>query len=292
MKVVNITHSDVDGATCAILIKEFCRQKGFECEVHKATVNNIDSIFKDVYNESHDQLTIITDVSFKNEPSLVETATNIVLIDHHGTANKSKVKKKLVKTDEGESATRLVYNYLTRLGTNFDEKFKKLADIAHDYDTYALTMATSRAVNYLYYFYYFERFVSRFKNGFDKLTEDELLFLKCKRDQIKKALTNLKVTDIMENEVAFIIEEDNINELAEHLYKEQNYKYVFIYSPKRSTLGMRSCPDAPIHCGEFLELFGGGGHLHSGGVQVKTMADIDKILDGFETVWYEFHPPF
>lgn len=281
MKIINITHSDMDGAVCAILIKEYARQKNIECETIKFKYNdNINDLIKG--NEKNK--IIITDIS----PDDLKDNNNILLIDHHLGSDVSPIKNKYIDVNEGTSACKLVYEYFTKAGINFDVKFKRLMEMGHDYDSWTHKYKASKLLNYLFGFYYFNRFVNRFEYGFDKFTEDEQTFLKCKINDIKNILTNLKFTAI-NDKVAFVIEEHNLADIAEELYSNRGFLYVFMYSPKRQAISMRCHNDALINCGEFLELFGGGGHRTSGGVIVKDEKKIDEILKAFQIIYDEYH---
>jgi oligoribonuclease NrnB/cAMP/cGMP phosphodiesterase (DHH superfamily) len=289
MKIINYSHSDTDGCVCSILVNEYARQKNIPCVVNKARYEIIDELFKDNY--SKEDFHIITDISLKNEPEWLKNVNNVLLIDHHSGNEKSTLKNKVIDSHEGTSACKLVYEYFTSKGCVYDEKFKKLMELGHDHDSWNHLFKSSKALNYLYYFYTFGRFFDRFKNGFDKFSKDELCFLKCKNDEIKYALTNLEYSAIIDD-VAFIIVENNLSEVAEELYTNRGFMYVFMYSPQRKALSMRSRKDATIHCGEFLQLFGGGGHRNSGGVLVDGNSKIDEVLKGFRLVYEEYHPPF
>lgn len=286
MKIISISHSDLDGSICSILVKEYARQKGIECEVIKYGYGSkID--LNQILEENKNNKIIITDIS----PDGIKNSDNILLIDHHLGSEESEIKNKVVDIGEGTSACRLVYNYFTKAGIVFNEKFTKLMELGHDYDSWTHKYKASKAVNYLFGLYYFYRFVDRFEHGFDKFTEDEQTFLKCKYRDIKNILTNLKYNAI-NDKVAFVIEENNLSDIAEELYMNRGFLYVFIYSPKRNSMSMRCHNDALINCGEFLELFGGGGHRNSGGVVVKDEKKIDEILKAFEIVYDEFHSIF
>ena len=291
--MINLTHSDLDGAISAILVNEYANQKNISCNIIKARYDTIDEIFS--YNYKKDDYIIITDISLKNEPEWISSVNNVLLIDHHSGVERSKIKdkNKIIDSSEGTSACKLVYNYFTSKVDVpiFNEDFKRLMIFGHDYDSWTHEYKSSKSLNYLYYFYHFERFVDRFKFGFKNFTKDEILFLKCKNNEIKNILTNMDYS-VINDDVAFIIENDNLNEIAEELYMNRGFKYVFMYSPKRKVLSLRSHKDAIIHCGEFLQVFGGGGHRCSGGISVSGDAQISEVLKGFEVVYDEYHPVF
>lgn len=289
MKIINITCSDLDGAVSAILVKEYARQKNIPCDIIKGRYDTIETIFSDNY--SKENYIIITDMTMKNEPEWIGNVTNVLLIDHHNGSDKSRIKNKVVDSAEGTSACKLVYDYFTSKGCVYDDKFKKLMELGHDFDSYTHSLATSKALNYLYYLYYFERFVDRFKSGFVKFSKDELTFIKCKINEIKNSLTKLEFNAI-NDDVAFIVSDDNITEITEELLTNRGFMYVFVYSPVRKALSLRSSNSATINCGEFLEIFDGGGHKFSGGIRIKDMKEIDDILKGFEVAYEEFHSIF
>lgn len=288
MKIKQISHSDLDGVVSAILVQEYCRQKGYELEIHKAHYSDILKTFKEVYDKK--SLVILTDVSFDDkEPEWVKDANNILMIDHH-TTNTSKIKNKYIKFDK--CASSLVYEYFTNKGFVFNEKFKNLVTLANDYDLFIKKYQLSTMLNYLYFLYKFEGFLNRFKDGYDTLNKEEIFYLKQKQKQIKNILTNLEFNVINEH-VAFVTTEECLNEISVDLYTNRGFIYVFIYNPTMKSLSLRSRNDAIIHCGEFLQLFGGGGHKCAAGLVIgDNLNKINEVLKGFEIAYDEYHPVF
>lgn len=287
MKVVSITHSDLDGVVCAILIKEYCRQKGHELEIFKAHYNDIDTIFKDNYDKN--KFIIISDISLQKEPEWATKVNNILYIDHHSTV-KSNLKNKYVNYTK--AGCQLVFEYFSQRGVKFSPEFEKLTKLANDYDLWQNKYKLSTMVNYLYFLYKFESFLTRFTKGFNELSKEELFYLQQKQREIRNVLTNIKYDAINEH-VAFVTTGDYINEISKELYTNRGFMYVFIYNPDLKSLSLRGNNDCVIHCGEFLEMFGGGGHRGSGGLYIgDNIKKISEVLKGFEVAYDTYHPIF
>ncbi len=279
MKFVLITHADLDGVACAILVQEYCKEKGHDLEIYKAHYSDVNRIFNEVYDKR--SLVMLTDISLEAEPSWIAEANNVLLIDHHITV-KSKIKNQYVKFDR--AGCNLVYDYYTEKGFVYKPEFKTLMTLANDYDLFSDKYKMSNMLNYLFFLYKFEGFLNRFKDGYDTMTQEEVFYLKQKQKQIKNVLTNMEFSAINEH-VAFVTTQDFLNEISRELYTNRGFIYVFIYNPIMKSLSLRAKNDAVIHCGEFLQIYGGGGHRCAGGITIgDDLKKIDEILKGFGVI--------
>lgn len=91
MRFVNVTHNDLDGVTCGILVKKFCDEKNIDLETISANYGEIPEIFYSVIattKEKNEKLNlIITDLNVRKEvlEKILshECVYSVVFIDHH-----------------------------------------------------------------------------------------------------------------------------------------------------------------------------------------------------------------
>lgn len=283
MTIVNLTHRDLDGVVSSILINDWCEAKGFEFTKIPATYRNIDDIFKRFYNQK--DFFIISDISINNEDVIpnIEDKNNILIIDHHPRKVTSKIKKQVLRLDEG-AGCRLTYKYLEGKGHKFSKSLERLMILGNDFDLYKNNYKASKIMNHLFFFYNFRDFFERFKCGFTgEFLESEKKFLLYKQKEIRNILDNISY-DTLSPRVAFTIAFAEIDEVAEHIIKKYDFECVVIYNPNMKTLSFRSKMDSIIDLGLFLNKYKGGGHAHAAGVSITDDNQIADILEKFVEV--------
>src|SRR4030067_1149854 len=201
-----LTHSDFDGAVCAILFNQVFP----EGKVFKGTYANINDIFRTQIVESKEKLenVFITDISF----------------------------------------------------TGDDFKISKI-------------------INRLYYFYSFEKFLERFKNGFSEFLPSEKDFIVKNNNYLQDLFKKTEYLKVAEN-VYFIMVTDAIDEVADYFFKiNPALDTVFILNSKNNSLSMRGKHE--IDYGKFLIPFVGGGHPNAAAVKIKNPNENFKIIETF-----------
>ncbi len=153
--ILHITHNDLDGAGCAILIK-----KCFD-RVNTAYLNydEVDSYLEENY-KMYDKV-IITDVT--PTPLKIEklkNKMNLTLIDHHKSTEVLKKYDFTIHSLE-KSATLLTYEWLVEKGYHI-ENYKELAECINDYDLWLMKIEDSLKMNMLFTLIGIGRYVERF----------------------------------------------------------------------------------------------------------------------------------
>lgn len=280
MLITNITHSDLDGVVSSILLHDyFDGKEGIEFTKIKATYRSVGDIFKRYYTSTG--IFFITDISLPDESIIpnIEDKTNIILLDHHPQEVPSKIKKQIVKINEG-AGCKLVYNYLLTKNHIFSEPLKKLMLLGNDYDTWVHAYPFSKKLNYLFYYYGFMDFFERFKCGIDQLLDSEKKFLMLKQKEIENILNRLHYDEI-NSRLAFVIANHEIDEIADFVIHKHNFENVIIFNKRNKVLSFRNRKDSTIDLGKFLKQFNGGGHKNAAGVAIKDDNDIANIIEKF-----------
>lgn len=275
--ILHITHNDMDGAGCAILVK-----KCFE-NVHTAYLNyhEVDEYIKENYR-MYDRI-IISDVT----PSIgtIETLKNkcnLFVIDHHKTSEKLK-KFDFTIHDLSKSATLLTFDWLLGEGHNV-EAYRGMAECINDYDIWLMERADSLTMNIMFTLFGIGRFVNRFlENPSDSFTETEQILLDIEKENqdkyIQQAANNTHFfRDNRGRETAVVFAERYNSELGNHMIVEENLDYIIIINAQKDKVSLRSRADVDIS--EIAVANGGGGHKNASGFSTEFDFGLEIFLKG------------
>lgn len=225
-KVINITHNDLDGIGCPIVIKFFYNSKSVEpiyCgyhDVEAAIAKVLDRI------EAGENITqvYITDISFRKESGLdkrIEQLNNsagyclIQLFDHHATSgylNKYDwAWSHETDEDSGKKkcGTQWVYEFLLNeamlnsyhIHDEVQRSLRKFVTLVNLWDTWRWVedfpenpCTPAQELNMIYSLegkkIFMERYIEKISNGEEMIDEEEELLLQCKRQEIEKDISN------------------------------------------------------------------------------------------------------
>lgn len=260
--ILHITHNDLDGAGCSVLMKKFL-------EPDFTVYLNYDEIDNFIINNSHKyQKIIITDLSPSLEVAkFLAESVDVLFIDHHITS------EHLVEYfdsfhDTTKSGTLLTFEWLVE--NNFEcGSYRNFAELVNDYDMWHLRLADSLKLNMLFSLFGIERFVERFlKNPFVKFDSGEALILDIEEEAKNKYLSNgLKnislFTDKQGRIFAVIFAEKYNSELGHYIVNNSEASYVVIINAQKKKISLRS--KAEIDVSEIAVQNGGGGHKNAAG---------------------------
>ena len=275
------THHDLDGVTCAILLKKVFPNIEIVKNTY-ATINN--NFLKHIHysKKKYDKI-FIADISLNEDIHIQELIHKnnkiITFIDHHPLRYNFHITDTYHNLNKSGSLLTLEY-LIKKYNFEFSKEIKKLVVYANDYDLWKHKYVLSKVINRLFYFYAFDKFFKRFQNGFNGLSSEELDYIKKNHAYIQKKLIETEYSKVSDN-VIFVTASEFIDELAEHYY--QNIKgvdTVFVLNTKNNNLSIRGTHPA-IHYGQFAELFGGGGHEKASGIKTTGYAQIEKIINDF-----------
>ena len=274
-KIINLTHSDLDGVVCAILLKKIYS----EVKVHSCTYKTVNDKFGELINEFPNATYYITDMSLdesKFKEFLVGNK-NIHLIDHHPAAESSIIENKVVYMNRG-SGCKLVLDTLLAQGHLFDSEMKKLVEIASDYDTWTHKLKMSKILNRLYSYYRFKGFLNRFEDGISNFTEEEKEYIKKNNDHINSYLKSIEVFDIDDGCYLVKTKENYVDEICQYIIDTLNADTVFLYHVHSKKLMLRG---KYLNYGEFAKEFGGGGHPYAASISIGSGEELGNIIQKF-----------
>jgi oligoribonuclease NrnB/cAMP/cGMP phosphodiesterase (DHH superfamily) len=221
---------------------------------------------------------------------------NFILLDHHDSAKQlDGINKCIVDTSGNHCGATLCYKHLL-----MDEGFEfrhltKLVTIALDYDLWhhKLPNHIAKDLNFMYYRYWGEEFIEKYKNGFNGFTEDEKEYLAVKWKEIEEEIKTAQYIDVfaetnpeLKNKFCMIVlpnAKGEVNELCEYAIKNLGYEVILTVNPfkkKLSTRASKHAHDRGLHIGEFhMKLNIGGGHPQAGGAQYSDDAHLEKICE-------------
>ena len=280
-KIINVTHKDLDGIVCAILLNNFCYAKDIDFEYVPSTYRNVDKMFSESIKENCQ--IFITDISLVNESNFPELSemSNIHFIDHHPRDAKSAIKKQYHGIDKG-AGCKMVFDYIEKTyNYKFDKHLRRLMLIANDYDLWIHDYKISKLMNRLFYYHGVDKFFLRFASGFNgKWTEEEKTFFVAKAAEIQEIKDNLMIKKISDS-VRLTVVSKEVDEMAEYVQQKENAKYVFIYNDFLKSVSVRATADAEVHLGNFVKEFGGGGHEKAAAVSIEDETKLFTLLEAF-----------
>jgi nanoRNase/pAp phosphatase (c-di-AMP/oligoRNAs hydrolase) len=221
---------------------------------------------------------ILTDIHPKCLSSL-EMSDNVILIDHHKSAEEyhNPKKNRFVISDRGCASVLVKYWAEKIYGVDLSE-LDNLVYLTNDYDTWRINNPKSKMMADLQFHYYHpKKFITEFFNGRTKLNEDELAWLKNRKKLFKDLYSKLEVYDLDKIKGCYVEATDFINEVADCLLTQEGYNVVFVRNPRSNKISARHRLKG-LDMGNILkELNLGGGHAEAAGFTVIKEEVQDKI---------------
>lgn len=278
--VLNITHCDLDGCGCAIVLGNI-----FKNITHQfVSFYNIDKVLQNINYDNYDYV-IITDIF----PSDAQYLNNdkIILFDHHPSPFKDFNKHRYVITQKGCASVIVKYYFenIYNIDLSYLNEFIKYVN---DYDLWNLKYKESKILNDLLfnkYSFKYHDFVNDFKLGRVKFFNDELKFIDDLNKKFFNIYNNIDVIELDSINACVVNEGQFINDIADKLLKEQNYAIVFMYSKNRCSIRVNI--NHEIDIGKILKTLNiGGGHEKSAGMICDNYDDFLLKLDILEKYLY------
>ena len=277
MQTLHISHNDLDGLGCGVLIKKFI--SGNIKTVYLG-YDDIDRYIEDNYHY-YDRI-IITDVSPQyGTVEMLAGEKDVLIIDHHASSEALK-DFHFTHHDITKCATMLTYEYLLQKGFKAEE-YEEFARCINDVDMWFLKREDSLKMSVLFNLMGIirmeERFLSAAYNGFTD-TEKLLITLEEERrdNYIKKAMKNIEtIKDKDGLTFAIVFAESYVSELGNYIISEDISDYVMLINAQSKKISLRSRKDIDIR--HIAERNGGGGHKNAAAFPIKNETfDIDNLL--------------
>lgn len=293
-----VVHNDTDGGASAVCIINHIEQKygkDAEWSIWAGTYTSVDMYVERLMdNPEQFERVFIADISVKPELAK-QFPDNFILLDHHESAALlNGINGCIVDTRPTVCGATLCYKHLLLdLGYKCDH-LKKLVAIARDYDCWihALPKSIAKNLNFLYYRkdMWIDGFIRRFKDGFDKFTPEEVIFLTQKWKDIKTEIETTDYKDIMgdpyKGKFCLIVLPSNtgeVNELCEHALKNLKFEVVMTVNPKKNKISTRISDHAAkqgLSIGMFHSALKiGGGHPQAGGATYQSQEHLEEICE-------------
>jgi len=278
VSTVLITHTDLDGAVCAVLFKAVTPEVFPEGKVHYCNYDDVDETVRRVVEEEKPDNLLLTDISVRPETAEWldgQKQLGVKLLDHHKTAAPLRIYQWAV-VDESSCGAKLFWDFL-RQGLTDEyprlvlEPYENLVDLTDDWDRWLHQRPESRRLNALFHALGRDRFVARFlSDQWVDFTEGEALILELEEERkkryVEKALRRVyRLDHACGHKEGVVCAEQYFSDLgAAILTTWPELDYVSILDFARQEVSLRSRPGG-IDVGEVARKFSGGGHPGAAG---------------------------
>lgn len=260
MRVLSISHWDLDGCGCQIVLANYFDNITFR----SCTFNNIDTALLHTPYDQYD-VVFVTDIYPKSEESIV-CPEKTVILDHHDSAQHLHDPAKNRLVDNSHCATHLVKRYIETKTKRNLTYLKSLVYLINDYDCWIHNNPKSRMLNELYGRYRENRFRKRFMQGHTRFTTEEITFIQQRIREFRQEWDKLELFDLPVSNGCLFVSSEFINDLGDRLLREEGYKLIFMINPKSHHISVRHKIEG-LHIGHLLQdLQIGGGHENAGGI--------------------------
>ena len=277
-KILNISHSDLDGISSSIVLGNTFQAKNISYQY--TDYNKIDELLQAINFKDYD-FVILTDIS-PNKLSLDDLPENLILLDHHDSAIHLHDPKKFRFVVTKNCGAVLAMKFCEKvLGVDLSY-LRKLIYHTNDYDLWIHKSPFSKDLNYLFYLYWEDKMRKRFFDGNMELDDNEKQFLKNRHDTFNKLWDDFTYVTIEDFSGLIFSTDDFINELSHKAMTELDIEYSFCINEKTKNISVRTTNEN-IHLGNILKELGlGGGHPKSAAmnpVEIVNLYDnIDKVV--------------
>ncbi len=294
-KVVLVTHNDLDGVGCQIILKSICSH--FDVTVINCNYDKVDKIVKNLVtgSEHYDRL-FITDISVRDSSvvELIDKTTcfgHVVLLDHHETVedlnNYSWATVKMVdENNKRVCGTTLLLDYINNITKDIFKQYRDFAEIVRKWDTWDWfdhrneeNGMIPKKLNDLFHIYGIEKFetsmIEKLTLGDSIFDETDKVILDIKQQEINNYINqkdcSFKKIVVDNHIVGVVFGEMYISELGNELStRHQDCDYIAIING--STVSLRTT-HTNIHLGEIAKKYGGGGHKQAAGYCLPSSMD-------------------
>jgi oligoribonuclease NrnB/cAMP/cGMP phosphodiesterase (DHH superfamily) len=267
-----ITHTDLDGITCAILFAK-CYPAG---KIYFADYDDVEAVVEEISRKTQDQI-LITDLSVSPElAAVLDQRGAVALLDHHKTAlHLNKYEWAKVNEDNSKCGAMMLYEML-QANHYVVEDYKDMVDRVDDYDRWIHQYSDSRDINRLLTILGRDRFIHRFlQQPSIALAETEQVLLIVENTRIKQYCEeSADLAQVMADKngykMALVSAEQYTNEVGHYIlenYPEVEYVMILDYRHFKCSLRGRGNVDL----GELAKEAGGGGHRKAAGFNLNPV---------------------
>ncbi|GAB7141151.1 hypothetical protein RsTz2092_11140 [Deferribacterales bacterium RsTz2092] len=275
--ILHISHNDLDGVGCGILVK-----KAFGTNISTMYVTHSDTEDALKGDMSKYATVIITDLSLPAAHiEAIAGERELIFIDHH-KSSEALAKHSFATHSIKECATLLTYHKLTEMGYDVSA-YEDFAYCVNDFDLWLLKRDDSLRMNMLFSIYGLSRFEKRFLNEpYAGFTGAEVMLMSFederRRNYIHNAVKNIaRHTDKQGRNFAVVFAESFTSELGNYVLENNSeFDYVVIINAQRQRLSIRSKKDVDVSV--IAVNNGGGGHKNAAGFLLNSNFSANEIL--------------
>lgn len=273
LRVLNITHADMDGIASTIVLKNFYET----VYTVPVTYNTEWTIKNEILTNYKDKFDCIICTDFYPEQTLSflkEQAVTLVL-DHHESVEQYNNDKDVV-INTAYSGTKLTYNFISKFK---DIKYlEELVNIVNDWDMFILKDKRSAYFNNMFWEMGLKWFMRRFITGNVSLYPEEKKYFVDAQKEFKDMYESLVISDLARNGVYF--ESSRFHYECIEALKKEGYKWFVIKN--KNNLSVR-CDDIDLTY-VVKELGKGGGHVHAIGIPITKNDDAGLLVKNIERI--------
>ncbi|WP_022850556.1 DHH family phosphoesterase [Limisalsivibrio acetivorans] len=273
--LLHITHNDLDGVGCGILVKKFLG----DVQTAYCNYNDVDPTLDEAYGQVNSVL--ITDLAPSERMYMKAVGeVDITAIDHHPSSEWMKEHHSVIH-DTTRSATLLTFEWLREQGYDV-EPYRNFVDCVNDFDMWHMQRKDSLRMNVLFMKLGIDRFAKRFMDkpyqGFDDTEEMIISMEEDRRDRYIRnaAASGFQFTDKDGLKGFFVFCEEYNSELGNYITGEYNTDYVILMNAQKKKVSLRS--RRGIDIGSLAVANGGGGHKNAAGFSTDFDFCVSEFL--------------
>lgn len=271
LRILNITHADMDGIACSIILKNFYDTVYVVPVTYQSESFTVSDALKQ-YKEKFD-LILCTDFYPTKTIAELQKLSNLVVLDHHESVEDKNNDDNII-INTLYSGCELTYNFIS--------KFKDISNLqpfvalVSDWDMFRLKDTRSSYFNNMYWEMGPKWFLRRFMTGNITLYPEEKQYFIDSNKEFKNMYENLEIVDMARNGVYF--ETARFHYECIEALKKDGYKWFAIKN--KNNLSVR-CDDVdlPNIC---TKIGRGGGHRHAVGIPLNNGENITELLKQLE----------
>lgn len=273
LRILNITHADMDGCASYILLKQF-----YNKVIPVPVTYQSEKVIKEALLKYQGQYDIIICTDFYPAESItdIEQAAPYLVLDHHETVQQFHNGKTVI-INTSMCGAMLTYKFISKM-TDISSMYE-FTNIVNDWDMFILADQKSRLFNNIYWEMGFKWFSRRFIHGNVELYPEEKEYIIEAGKEFKELYQNLDISDLCDKGVFF--ETDKfMNECVEML-KKDGYEWFVIRN--KNSLSIRT---TTVDLTKIFGILGyGGGHQFAGGIPLRFGQDIGKVLNELQNAY-------
>lgn len=281
-KTCLITHNDMDGAGCSILLERACGDS--INYVIKTGYGRITRAIERAATVSDN--VIITDLNLtQQQVDLVNSSFKYkLLIDHHSASESDAIPFPSI-INMKYCATYITAAWLRSKGYTLTSDMKFMVKVINDYDLFKLDVEESLLYNELFWEHRFWKFVSMFKYGFNAKLNDYLLdegrvLLDQRFERIRT------YPNIVADNTRYTFTDSDVSEIP-LVYPEFDF-HMIIRSPRLVSVRSKQIDLTPFYDAvrRDFDVDNVGGHAHAGGI--AFMRDYNDDMEDVMSVFFQF----